>query len=127
MSVLIISILSPVSGIPSYHGNVIHDWIKRIDSTLTDADYIMPAAVNIGSEDGLWPCNAYWDGTGLNMFSAGGGCNATDQMADVIYHEYQHGITQFAYDPFESPYSSGMGEGLSDYARYDFGKFSLYG
>ena len=50
------------------------------------------------------------------MFSAGGGCSATDQMADVIYHEYQHGITQFAYDPFDSPYTSGMGEGFSDYA-----------
>lgn len=99
-----------------YHANLIHDWIKDIDNNFNGADYIMPAAVNIGSEDNLWPCNAYWDGTGINMFSAGGGCSATDQMADVIYHEYQHGITQFAYDPFESPYSSGMGEGFSDYA-----------
>jgi len=89
--------------------------IKDIDSSFNGADYIMSAAVNIGSEDALWPCNAYWDGYGINMFSAGGGCSATDQMADVIYHEYQHGITQFAYDPFDSPYTSGMGEGFSDY------------
>ena len=98
-----------------FHANLIHDWIKDIDSSFNGVDYIMPAAVNIGSEDALWPCNAYWDGYGINMFSAGGGCSATDQMADVIYHEYQHGITQFAYDPFDSPYSSGMGEGFSDY------------
>ncbi len=94
-----------------FHANVIHDWIKDIDFSFSGADYVMPAAVNIADN-----CNAYWDGTGINMYSAGGGCNATDQMADVIYHEYQHGITQFAYDPFDSPYSSGMGEGLSDYS-----------
>lgn len=94
-----------------FHANVIHDWIKDIDSSFSGADYVMPAAVNINDN-----CNAYWDGTGINMYSAGGGCSATDQMADVIYHEYQHGLTQFAYDPFDSPYSSGMGEGLSDYS-----------
>lgn len=99
-----------------FHANVIHDWIKNIDSGFTGTDYVMPAAVNIGSEDNLWPCNAYWDGFGINMFSAGGGCNATDQMADVIYHEYEHGITQYAYDPLSPPYDSGMGEGFSDYA-----------
>ncbi len=99
-----------------FHANLIHDWIKNIDNFFDGADYIMPAAVNIGSEDNLWPCNAYWNGIGINMFSAGGGCSATDQMADVVYHEYQHGITQFAYEPFDSPYTSGMGEGFSDYA-----------
>jgi hypothetical protein len=98
-----------------FHGNVVHDWMLSLDSTFTGADYSMPAAVNIGSEDPLWPCNAYWDGIGINMFSAGGGCSATDQMADVIYHEYQHGLTQFAYAPFSPPYESGMGEGFSDY------------
>jgi hypothetical protein len=99
-----------------FHANLIHDWIKNIDNFFDGVDYIMPGAVNIGSEDNLWPCNAYWNGIGINMFSAGGGCSATDQMADVIYHEYQHGITQFAYEPFDSPYTSGMGEGFSDYA-----------
>ncbi len=98
-----------------FHANLIHDWITDLDNDFTGADYIMPAAVNIGSEDSYWPCNAYWDGTGINMFSAGGGCSDTGEMADVVYHEYQHGLTQFAYDPFSSPYASGMGEGFSDY------------
>ncbi len=98
-----------------YHANFVHDWITSLDNSFTGADYVMPAAVNIGSEDPYWPCNAYWDGTGINMFSSGGGCSDTGEMADVIYHEYQHGLTQFAYDPFSSPYASGMGEGFSDY------------
>ena len=98
-----------------FHANLVHDWITDLDNDFTGADYVMPAAVNIGSEDPYWPCNAYWNGTGINMFSAGGGCSDTGEMADVIYHEYQHGLTQFAYDPFPSPYESGMGEGFSDY------------
>lgn len=98
-----------------YHGNCVHDWMLYLDNNFPGANYSMPAVVNIGSEDNLWPCNAYWDGFGINMFSAGGGCSATDQMADVIFHEYQHGLTQFAYSPFSSPYASGMGEGFSDY------------
>ncbi len=99
-----------------YHANVIHDHAKSIHSGLTGADYVMPAKVNIGSEDYYWPCNAYWDYTGINLFSEGGGCAATDQMADVVYHEYGHGLQQFIYDPYTPPYSSsGLSEGCSDY------------
>lgn len=99
-----------------YHANVIHDLAKSIHSGLTGADYVMPAKVNIGSEDSYWPCNAYWDYTGINLFSAGGGCAATDQMADVVYHEYGHGLQQFIYDPYSPNYSSsGLSEGCSDY------------
>jgi hypothetical protein len=99
-----------------YHANIIHDHAKSIHSGLTGSDYVMPAKVNIGSEDAYWPCNAYWDYTGINMFSAGGGCAATDQMADVVYHEYGHGLQQFIYDPYSPNYSSsGLSEGCSDY------------
>ena len=99
-----------------YHANFIHDHVKSIHSGFTGADYVMPAKVNIGSEDSYWPCNAYWDYTGINLFSEGGGCAATDQMADVIYHEYGHGLQQFIYDPYSPPYSSsGLSEGCSDY------------
>ena len=99
-----------------FHANIIHDFVKSIHSAFTGADYVMPAKVNIGSEDAYWPCNAYWDFTGINLFSAGGGCAATDQMADVIYHEYGHGLQQFIYDPYSPNYSSsGLSEGCSDY------------
>ena len=98
-----------------YHGNLVHDLLKEIHPEETGADYSMTANVNIGSEDSYWPCNAYWDGSSINMFSEGGGCAATDQMADVVYHEYGHGIQQFVYDPYSPPSNSGMGEGCSDY------------
>ncbi len=98
-----------------YHANLIHDFAKDVGNGFTGADYTMPANVNIGSEDPYWPCNAYWDGYTISMFSAGGGCAATDQMADVVYHEYGHGLQQFIYEPYSSPFASGMGEGCSDY------------
>ena len=46
---------------------------------------------------------------------SGGGCAATDQMADVVYHEYGHGIQQFMYSPYDAPYYTGLGEGCADY------------
>ena len=93
-----------------YHANLIHDWQKELDPFLTGADYAMPANVNINDN-----CNAYWDGNSINMYSAGGGCPATGEMADVVYHEYGHGLQQFIYSPYSSPFDSGMGEGCADY------------
>ena len=93
-----------------YHANLIHDWQKELDPSLTGADYQMPANVNINDN-----CNAYWDGNSINMYSAGGGCPATGEMADVVYHEYGHGLQQFIYSPYSSPFDSGMGEGCADY------------
>ena len=98
-----------------YHANYIHDLLKSIDPNIEGADYEMPASVNIGSEDPYWPCNAYWDYYSINMFSEGGGCAGTDQMADVVYHEYGHGISQFTYDPYDAPWGTELQEGTADY------------
>ena len=98
-----------------YHANYIHDFLKSIDPNIEGGDYEMPANVNIGSEDPYWPCNAYWDYYSINMFSEGGGCAGTDQMADVVYHEYGHGISQFTYDPYDAPWGTELQEGTADY------------
>src|SRR5882724_5815187 len=39
-------------------------------------------------------CNAYWNGSTLNFFKSGGGCNNTGQIAGVSLHEFGHGIDQ---------------------------------
>ncbi|HEV7667444.1 MAG TPA: hypothetical protein VGS22_02890, partial [Thermoanaerobaculia bacterium] len=39
-------------------------------------------------------CNAYWDGSSLNFFRSGGGCNNTGELAGVSLHEFGHGIDQ---------------------------------
>ncbi len=39
-------------------------------------------------------CNAYWNGSTLNFFKSGGGCNNTGEIAAVSLHEFGHGIDQ---------------------------------
>ncbi|MFL6233355.1 MAG: hypothetical protein ACJ76N_09500 [Thermoanaerobaculia bacterium] len=39
-------------------------------------------------------CNAYWNGSTLNFFKSGGGCNNTGEIAGVSLHEFGHGIDQ---------------------------------
>ncbi len=91
-----------------YHVNLVRDYVKAIDPNFDGVDYEMPANVNLAQT-----CNAFWDGFNVNFFLAGGGCANTGQIADVIYHEFGHGVTQFAYAPV-SP-DGAMNEGMSDY------------
>lgn len=39
-------------------------------------------------------CNAYWNGSTLNFFRSGGGCNNTGEIAGVSLHEFGHGMDQ---------------------------------
>jgi hypothetical protein len=91
-----------------YHVNIVHDFFKALDPEFTGLDFAVPANVNLNQT-----CNAYWDGTSVNFFMAGGGCTNTGEIADVIYHEYGHGITDYQYRP-SSP-SGAQHEGWSDY------------
>ena len=91
-----------------YHAMVAHDYIQVVDPSFHLLDYQMPLRVNIDDA-----CNAFWDGEGLNFFRAAGGCANIGRIADVVYHEYGHGITDFQYRPFFP--NSAMHEGFSDY------------
>jgi hypothetical protein len=104
-----------------YHVILVHDYVKAIDPGFTGLDYQMPCRVNIDQT-----CNAFWDGFAVNFFRAGGGCANTANIADVIYHEYGHGVTDFQYRPFPQP-SSAMHEGLSDYLAATITDQSLIG
>lgn len=95
-----------------YHTNVVHAYIKGLDAGFTSIDYIMPVAVNIADV-----CNAYWDGNGINFFAAGGGCNNTGSVSDVVYHEYGHGINDNLYVQLGSPFgmiNGALHEGMAD-------------
>ena len=91
-----------------YHINIVHDYMKAIDPTFTSLDYPMPVRV----KDTSGNCNAYWDGNGVNFFEGGGGCPSTVRIADVVYHEYGHGTTQWANG---GRATGSMHEGFSDY------------
>ncbi len=91
-----------------YQTNVVHDFINALDPEYTGMDFALTANVNLNQT-----CNAYWDGSSINLFMAGGGCSNTGELANVIWHEYGHGITDFQYRP-SSP-SGAQHEGWSDY------------
>ncbi len=91
-----------------YHVMVARDYIHMIEPGFNLLDYPMPIKVNINRT-----CNATWDGEGVSFYRAGNGCVNTARMADVVYHEYGHGITDLVYRPFNV--SGAMAEGFSDY------------
>ncbi len=47
--------------------------------------------VNVNIQD---TCNAFWDGSTVNFFRSGGGCNNTGEISDVMQHEWGHGLDQ---------------------------------
>lgn len=91
-----------------YHAMVARDYIRGVDPGFDLLDYPMPITVDINRT-----CNAIWDGEGINFYREGNGCANTARIADVVYHEYGHGITDTAYRPFNA--SAAMAEGFSDY------------
>ncbi|HXU32507.1 MAG TPA: hypothetical protein VN851_18215, partial [Thermoanaerobaculia bacterium] len=57
-------------------------------------------------------CNAYWNGSSLNFFRSGGGCNNTGEISGVSLHEFGHGIDQN--DGTGSASEGGTGESYGD-------------
>ena len=53
-------------------------------------------------------CNAFYDGSSLNFYSAGGGC-ANTAYNDVVHHEYGHHIVQVA-GSGQGEYGEGTGD-----------------
>lgn len=97
-----------------YHSLLAHTYLKNIEPAFTGLDYRVPCTVNINAT-----CNAFWDGVGINFYrwgirpSDGRACANTGEIADVVYHEYGHGRTQYVFAPLFP--SGAMHEGLSDY------------
>jgi len=107
------SISQPQERDAYYHTIVVHDYINYVDPSFTGMDFQLPCNINISGS-----CNAYWDGSSINFYAAGGGCPNIAQMPTVVYHEYGHGITEFFYYPVVLPYSyetGGLNEGWSDF------------
>lgn len=90
--------------------NTVHEYMKTKYPLFTGLDFALPANVDVAGS-----CNAFYDGTSVNFFAAGGGCNATSLVADVCYHEYGHGINDKFYQSVGASFDNGaMGEGYAD-------------
>jgi hypothetical protein len=65
----------------------------------------LPANMNIQNT-----CNATWNGSAVNFFRSGGGCNNTGELAGVFDHEWGHGMD----NNDANPTISNPGEGIAD-------------
>ncbi len=85
------------------HGMHIHNYFKDRAPAFTGLDTSLRANVNLNQT-----CNAFYDGSSINFFRAGGGCNNT-AYTTVVAHEYGHHIVNRLF------LSQGaFGEGYSD-------------
>lgn len=96
-----------------YHVNQIHDsLVKWMPNNTTMNSSILTV---IDRNDGS--CNAFYTTSphSVNFFETQGNCAALSQAADVIFHEYGHGITNQWYIQNGLTFDNGaMGEGYSD-------------
>ncbi len=53
-------------------------------------------------------CNAFYDGSSINFFRAGGGCFNTS-MSDIVYHEYGHHLVDVT-DNGQQAFGEGSGD-----------------
>ena len=60
-------------------------------------------------------CNAYWNGSSINFFRAGSGCNNTGRIFDVVAHEWGHGLDQNAPGGAQD---GGLGEFIGDLVSF---------
>ncbi len=108
-----------------YHINTAHDRLKAIDPGFMFLDQPVTAVVN----DSSATCNAY---AYLNpaeplmrFLVESEACSNTGEIADVVYHEYAHLATMYAYLPEEANYI--YHEGFSDYFAASIMDTSLIG
>lgn len=60
-------------------------------------------------------CNAHWDGrySTINFYSGGRGCANTGLIADIIYHEWGHGLDDKTGGIKDGAFSEGFGDIIS--------------
>ncbi len=100
-----------------YHINYIHDWYKQLDPDYTGMDL----QLMVYCEVDMIPGNAGFIPMGPTMMfgtDVPGEVEGLDLSADVIYHEYTHGIAWYQYNENISMegQSGAMMEGWADYA-----------
>ena len=94
-----------------YHVNIVHDYMKSFYPSFTDMDNPLETNIDLTTDN----CNAFYDGSSINFYAAGNGCNSLATVGDVVYHEYGHGINDKYYQSIGAFFQNGaMGEGYSD-------------
>ncbi len=95
-----------------YHVNKVHDYVKFRLPSFTGMDFVLPTNIDLTTGT----CNAFYNGTSINFYAASPGCPSLAEYADVIYHEYGHGINRTFYNANGrgSMYNGALNEGYAD-------------
>ncbi|MCH7904279.1 MAG: hypothetical protein IH944_06885 [Armatimonadetes bacterium] len=86
------------------HTTLIHNFVKDIEPTYPGVDFAITVNVNINSN-----CNAYFNGSSINFYTAGGGCPNT-AYSTVVQHEYGHLIVSRGHPGASGDYHEGMAD-----------------
>jgi len=103
-----------------YHVNRVHDFMKGYYPTFTGMDIVLPTNVDLTTGT----CNAFYNGSSINFYAAGGGCTSFSEIGDIIYHEYGHGISDKFYQA-HSPSGSTIINGALNEASSDIWAISI--
>lgn len=91
--------------------NAIHDYMKSVLPSFTGMDFQLPINIDITPPE----CNAFYNGSSINFYSTTATCRSYAMVADVVFHEYGHGINDKYYQSQGSWFQNGgMGEGYAD-------------
>ncbi len=94
-----------------YNTNYIHDFQKAKLNGFDGLDKQLPANVDITPAE----CNAFYDGQSINFYQSQSDCYSLALVADVIFHEYGHGVNNEFYISLGSNFNNGaMHEGYAD-------------
>ena len=97
------------------HVQVAKAYVRTFDPSLAYLDEQTTANVDIAMA-----CNAYYAGGVVNFFAAGTDaagekCGNTGTVADIIYHEYEHGVHEHELVPGVGQFDGALSEGQSDF------------
>jgi hypothetical protein len=84
-----------------YHLNRIAEHARTWLPTVSWLNNQLTDNVNISQT-----CNAVWNGSAVNFYRSGGGCNNTGEIAAVLLHEWGHGLDQNDGGGFDNPSES---------------------
>ena len=87
------------------HANVVRDFVLTYHPTYPTIYQQTEFPVNVNLNDN---CNAYYDYSSINFFTAGGGCSNT-AFSTVVHHEYGHHLVSVG-GSGQGQYGEGLGD-----------------
>jgi hypothetical protein len=107
-----------------YHVNIVHDHVKAVLPSFTGMDFSLTTNVDLTTDN----CNAFYNGNSINFYAQANGCTSFATVADVVYHEYGHGINDNFYSDNGANFNNGaMGEGYADFWAYSITEYAVVG